>query len=143
MSATALRESVPPPPKRLTGRLLRFEEALDIPAELLGDLPLPPRIAIKIDSLPETIVLALDGGSADGVALDASEWRAIARGAAADRVWPADFASLCHRKLTEPAWRIEDETALSGAQIDRDARWTAREVLDRIGAEVIAIDLAA
>jgi hypothetical protein len=142
----SLESSFPPPPKRLGGTPrvpLRWEEALDIQADLLGDLPLPPRLEIRIDAMPEPIVLALDGSSSDGLALDASEWRAIARAAAADRVWPADFASLCHRKRTEPAWRIEEDTALAGAQIDRDARWTAREVLDRIGAEVVAIELAA
>jgi hypothetical protein len=120
----------------------QWSEALDLPAELLGALPLPPRILVHVPSVPSLVVIHLDIPERIGdVAIDAGEWLAIVRGAEADRMWSADFATLCLRKLAEPSFRIDGETALHGAQPDPGVRWTARAVLERIGAEVISIDL--
>jgi hypothetical protein len=118
-----------------------FEEALELPADLLGALPRPPRIALWAAGVSETVVVALDGSAGEGIVLGPDEWRAIVSGACADRLWPADFVALCRRKSSDPAWRIDEETALAGAQPDPRERWSARRVLDRIGAFVLSIDV--
>ncbi len=81
--------------------------------------------------------------SGDQVVLDADEWRAIVLGAEADRLWSRDFAGLCARKRSDPSWRIDAEVALAGAQPDERERWSAARVLERVGAEVVAIELEA
>lgn len=126
---------------------VRWEEALELPAEVLGSLPLTPRLTLHVGGVPGLVVIDLEPASAptsEGeLRFDAAEWRAIVVAASADRVWPMDFVSFCRRKRDEPAWRIEEETALAGAQPDPRERWSARRVLARIGAELVSIDVAA
>jgi hypothetical protein len=126
---------------------LRYSEALALPAALLPDLPVVPTLGLHVPSVPGIVRVALDEARAElarqegEVVIDADEWRAIVQGAEADRLWPAQLAAFCARKRAEPAWRIEPEIALAGAQPDPNEQWSARRVLQRIGAEVLSIDL--
>lgn len=128
-------------------RPLRWEEALDLPGALLPELPLPPTLALRVPGvagLVRVVPAAAEGSSsAAEVVLDADEWRAVVLGAEADRLFSAGFTALCARKRSEPRWRIGPEVALDGARPDPRERWSAARVLERIGAEVISIELEA
>jgi hypothetical protein len=134
-------------PKLVRTRALPYEEALALPARLLGELPLAPSMGVHVRGVPGVVRIELDPARAEiarsegEITIDADEWRAISFGAEADRLWPADFAALCARKQSEPSFRIEPEMALAGAQIDPDRVWNAQRVLERIGADVLSIDL--
>lgn len=125
----------------------KFAEGLHLSARLMGDLPLAPSVALHVLGVPGVVRIEFDAerahaARAEGdLVIDAEEWRAIALGAEADRVWPSDFAALCRRKQGEPSWRIDTETALAGAQPDAREEWSAARVLERIGADVLSIEL--
>lgn len=127
----------------------KFAEALGLSARLMGDLPLAPSLALHVLGVPGVVRIELDADRAEAaraegeLVFDAEEWQAIALGAEADRIWPSDFAAFCRRKQGEPSWRVEAETALAGAQPDADEEWSAARVLERVGAEVLSIELAA
>lgn len=125
-------------------RGLLYGEALGLPARSLPELPLPPALVLHAGGLCVRVQLGEGGGAArlpSDLVLDAAEWRAIAAGAEADRLWPADFAALCARKRSDPAFRITEEVALAGAQPDPREVWPVARVLERIGARVLAIEL--
>ena len=130
---------------KVSGRpAIAWEDALELPAALLPDLPMPPRIALHVPGIPEVVRVELAGEPSDGLTLDAEEWRALVVAAEADRVWPRDLVALLARKRTassERPWRIDRETALAGAQPDPFEAWSAREVLARLGAVVLSIEL--
>lgn len=151
-SARSRRPAGPaiPGPKVLTRAPiapLPFSDALAMPAALLPELPAPPSLALLVSGVPGVVRVELDAVRASAMreegelVLDASEWRALVLGAEADRAWPADLAALCRRKESEPAFRIDAETALAGAQPDRCERWSAARVLERLGAHVVSIEL--
>ncbi len=129
-------------------RPLRWAEALELPGTLIADLPCPPALSLRVGGLSclvrlDSAIGSTRSASGDQVVLDADEWRAIVLGAEADRLWSRDFAGLCARKRSDPSWRIDAEVALAGAQPDERERWSAARVLERVGAEVVAIELEA
>lgn len=132
---------------KVLGRVLRFAEALDLPARWLGSLPLAPSLALHVPKVPGVVRVEFDPALARAarrgadIVLDAHEWRALVLGVEADRLWPADLAALCSRKRSEPAWRIEPEAALAGAQPVSCEPWTVRQVLERADAHVLSIEL--
>lgn len=132
---------------KVLGRSSRFVEALAFSARLLGELPLPPSFGLHVQGVPGVVRVALEPSAAERaraegeVVLDRGEWHAVVLGAEADRLWPVDFAALCRRKRSEPAFRIEPETTLAGAQPDPAEEWSVAGVLERVGADVLAIDV--
>lgn len=151
-SARSRRPTGPviPAPKVLTRvpvAPLPFADALMLPAALLPELPAPPSLALFVSGVPGVVRIELDEVRARAareqgeLVLDAGEWRALVLGAEADRAWPAELAALCRRKESEPAFRIDAETALAGAQPDRSECWSAARVLERLGAHVLSIEL--
>jgi len=132
---------------KVLGRSPRFVEALGLPARLIAELPLPPSLGLHVPGVPGVVRVELDAvaaeaARADGeLVLDAAEWRSVVTGAEADRLWPVDLVGLCRRKRSEPAFRIDAETALAGAQPDPSEAWTVGQVLERVGAEVLTIAL--
>ncbi len=126
---------------------LRYADALELPAGLLPDLPAPPSLGLHVPGVPGVVRVELDqerarAARAEGeLVIDEGEWRALVLGAEADRAWSADLVGFCRRKQSEPSWRIEEETALAGAQPDPSEVWSAARVLDRLGAEVLSIEL--
>lgn len=128
-------------------RPLRWAEALELPGILIADLPQPPSLALRVPGVPGVVRLqptrAAQADANADVVLDADEWKAVVLGAEADRLWRADFAGLCARKRSDPGWRIDADVALAGARPDPRERWSAARVLERIGAEVLAIELEA
>jgi hypothetical protein len=139
-----------PPAKVLTRSAVwpgRFTEALELPARLLPELPAPPSLGLHVPGVPGVVRVELDpdralaARSEGELVIDASEWSALVVGAEADRTWSADLVAFCARKLSERAWRIEAETALAGAQPDPGESWTAARVIERLGAQVLSIEL--
>lgn len=132
---------------KVLGRGPRFPEALGLPAEWLAELPLPPSMALHVQGVVGVVRIELDDDAArvareeGDLVVDADEWRNVALGAQSDRLWQADFAALCRRKRAEPAFRIDRETALAGARPDRNESWTVARVLERVGAEVLTLEL--
>ncbi len=126
-------------------RALRFGEALSVPARDLAELPLPPSLVLRAAGLERLVRVELGASAPEPsegeLVLDADEWRAIGLGAEADRLWPADLAALLRRKASDPSFRITGEVALAGAQPDPAEAWSAAQVLERIGAEVVAVEL--
>ncbi len=123
---------------------LHNAEALELPADLLAELPLPPKLALHVPGVPGIVRVLLDAegeGEPGALTFDAEEWRAIVLGAQADRLWPSTFVALCARKRDEPAWRIDAEMALAGAQPDPRQRFSVARVLSRLGAQVLAIEV--
>ena len=128
-------------------RPLRFAEALELPAALLAALPVAPSLGLHVAGVPGVVRVELDAERAEAaraegeLVFDAGEWRALVLGAEADRAWSRDLVAFCQRKRSEPAWRIEQETALAGAQPDPREQWSAARVLERLGADVLSIEL--
>ena len=110
--------------------------ALACPAALWLEMPRPAVLRLHVPGVPG--VVTVDG--TDGLVFDADEWAALVEAVEADRIWPADFRGFCARKAAEPAWRLEREEALAGAQPDAERSLTVGEVLERIGAQLLLID---
>ncbi len=125
---------------------LRFGEALSLPSRDLADLPLPPSLVLRVDGVAGYVRVELRADAAEEarasgeLVIDAAEWRALSLGAEADRVWPAGFAALCAEKK-RAGLRFTPELALDGAQPDVREQWSAARVLERLGAEVVSLEL--
>lgn len=134
-------------PAKVLGRALRFGEALSLSARQLAALPLPPRLGLHVPGVPGIVRVELDPAEAGAsraegeLVLDRGEWRALVLGAEADRLWPSDLAALCRRKVSDPSFRIDVESALAGAQPDPRESWSVARVLSRVGAELLSIEL--
>lgn len=145
-----------------------IDEALDLPARVLGDLPLAPRLVLALEgrpdaaSIPVEVEIALDGTAPtdhepareeprepprsvpvtdDRVVFDRDEWAALVTATEADRLGARDFRAICARKRERPGWRLGPEEALGGAQPDPRERWSTRRVLRRLGATAAAVSL--
>ena len=126
------------------------KEALSMQATLWRELPLPPQVVLKVHGLGNHLVRA--GGQASStdrgtdstdqgteIHFDRDEWAAIVEGTKADRLWPHDFLGMCERKRRDATFRVTEEHALDGAQVDTTALWSAQEVMERLGVEVISV----
>ncbi|GAB5544327.1 MAG: hypothetical protein SangKO_040870 [Sandaracinaceae bacterium] len=138
MGALAIEELSQEIRAELLGGLPRVPDhgALACPARLWLEMPRPAVLRLHVPGVPG--VVSIDG--TDGLVFDADEWAALVEGVAADRVWPTDFRGFCARKAAEPAWRLELDEALAGAQPDRERALSVCELLERVGAQLLSID---
>lgn len=133
-------------PAKVLGRP-RFAEAVALSARRIVELPLPPSLGLHVPGVPGVVRVELDRAEAEAarregeLVLDRDEWYALVLGAEADRLWPSDLAALCRRKVSEPSFRIDAESALAGAQPDPGESWSVARVLSRVGADLLSIDL--
>ena len=138
--------SLPLPSAKTLGRP-RDPEVLTLAASLLADLPRPPTLSLHVPGVPGVVYVdtgagaAAVAGDAERRAFGAAEWRALVLGVEADRVWPADLQRFARRMESEPHWRLSAEEALAGAQPDRSRRWTLGELLERVGAQLVAVEI--
>lgn len=136
-SARALGGPRPLPP--------RVSGALELPARLLFELPLAPSLGLHVPGVEGVVRVSRAAEESEddtsGPSLDAEEWVALVLGAEADRVWPRDLVGLLARKAADPSFRLIPEITLEGAQPDPEERWSLRRLLDRIGAELLSIEL--
>lgn len=134
-------------PAKVLARAPRFAEALALSARRIVEMPLPPSLGLHVPGVPGVVRVELDRAEAEAarregeLVLDRDEWCALVLGAEADRLWPSDLAALCRRKVSEPSFRIDAESALAGAQPDRRESWSVARVLSRVGADLLSIDV--
>ena len=124
---------------------------LELPAELVPDLPLPVTLWLVIEGAPARVVLttgawehgvlAYPGRSlADVIVFGREELRALISAAEADRMWRKDLLGLCFDKWRRPDHRLSAADALAGANPDPQ-RWTLARVLERLGATLERLEL--
>ena len=144
MTAIALESTLPAAAKRLSGRPLPVwgAEVLSMPARLLLELPLSPSLALHVPGVEGIVRVSADGEADEGdLGFDLDEWRALVLGVEADRVWPLDLTAFCRRKAAEPAYRLEPVDALAGGQPDPRETWDLATVLDRLGVELLGVEM--
>ena len=121
----------------------RRGEAAAFPAGLLGglrDIALVLQLPgvegrVRVLTSREALEEARDGSS---IVFDEGEWAALVTGAESDRVWPRDVAAFCARKVADPRWTLDLDTALGGARAEAPRGWTVGRVLERLGAQLVA-----
>lgn len=124
-------------------------DLLELPAQLVPDLPLGFTLTLEIDGAPARVQLStelhLDAGDslAEVIMFDREELRALIVATQADRMWRKDLLGVCFDKWRKPDHRLTLEAALAGANPDRaEASGSFARVLARLGATVVSIELA-
>ena len=127
---------------------------LNLPAELVPDLPLPVTLWLAIEGAPARVQLTTrprrssedtdvecpDRSLADVIMFDREEFRALVRAVEADRIWRKDLLGLCFDKWRRPDHRLTAEDALAGANPDPQ-HWSLERVLTRLGATLERLEL--
>jgi len=111
-------------------------DVLSFPACLLFELPSAPALGLHVPGVEGIVRVGAEGA----VSFDGPEWINLVIATEADRVWPLDFTALCQKKAAAGAL-LTAEDVLDGAQPDRAERWSVGEVLDRLGVELLSVDL--
>jgi hypothetical protein len=118
-------------------------ELLELPAECFSGLPVTVRIVAQ--GLGITHPIQFDSRCnlepSPGINFDGEEVRALAIGAQAERLCPADFKGFCLRKLQDPSFRVTAGLALDGAQPEATAPWSLERVLRWLELELCAAEL--
>ncbi|HKP60140.1 MAG TPA: hypothetical protein VJV78_25620 [Polyangiales bacterium] len=126
---------------------------LNLPAELVPDLPLPVTLWLAIEGAPARVQLTTrsshDHGAealcperslADVIVFEREEFRALVTAAEADRMWRKDLLGLCFDKWRRPDHRLTVADALAGANPDPQ-HWSLERVLIRLGATIERVEL--
>jgi hypothetical protein len=124
---------------------------LNLPAELVPDLPSPVTLWLAIEGAPARVQLTTrrcedaqaecpDRSLADVIVFDREEFRALIIAAEADRIWRKDLLGLCFDKWRRPDHRLTVEDALAGANPDPQ-HWSLERVLARLGATLERLEL--
>ncbi len=119
-------------------------EVRDLPAQLLGELPIGATLLLEIPG-HGAVAVATSADRAEeerrsGITVfDPIEWSALVTAAESDRLWPTDLCDLCVKKARAPRWTLELDVALAGARADASLGWSVGRVLDRIGAKLVAV----
>jgi len=123
-----------------------------LPARLLAELPAKTRLFLYVPGIPKDIAIATHElpeprPVMSEVLFDGLELRAIVEAASHDRLWPTDFLELCIRKWNDPEVRVDRQQALQGAlglsagDGGADAQLSVEDLLQRLGATLIALEL--
>ena len=124
---------------------------LNLPAELVPDMPLPVTLWLAIEGSPARVQLTTRSSEdaaaacperslADVIVFDREEFRALVTAAEADRMWRKDLLGLCFDKWRRPDHRLTVADALAGANPDPQ-HWSLERVLARLGAAVERVEL--
>ena len=118
-------------------------ELLELPAASLNGLPVGVRIIAQGLGIAHLIRFDSRSGlePTAGINFDGEELRAIAIGAQAERLWPADFKGFCLRKLHDPSFRVTLGLALDGAQPEAATPWSLERVLRWLELELCDAEL--
>ena len=121
------------------------QELLGFPARYLPELPIKVRIRVQAVGLHREIELT--SGSAEArrgeLLFGASELRALALGAEAERLFPSDVKGYCLLKLHDPKFAVTEELTLGGVEPLADPGWTLARVLRALELELRAVELEA
>jgi hypothetical protein len=120
------------------------------PAELLPGLPLAVTLWLEVPGAPVPVCFTTaeqapgsEGVLADRIVFGRDELAALVVGVQSDRVWRKELLGMCFEKWRRPALRISEADALAGAQRDEHEQgWSLARVLDRLGAELVRVELA-
>ena len=126
---------------RLTQQL---QELLGFPARYLPDLPIKVRIRVQCAGLHREIELCSGPVEARRGALvfGGDELLALALGAEAERLFPADLKGYCLLKLHDAAFEVTDELTLGGVEPLADPGWSLARVLRALDLELRSIEIA-
>lgn len=122
------------------------KEVRELPAQLLGDLPVPATLFVRVPGQAGPVAIATSAARAEAeraaglTVFDPLEWSAIVVAAESDRLWSSDLREICARKEAQPGWALDLDVALAGARPDAPRAWTVGRVLDRIGATLVGLD---
>ena len=116
-----------------------LEELRGFPALLLPELPFEVRILVQARGIASEVVL---GGATPGdpIGFNGAELRALAVGAQAERVWPADFRGYCLHKRQDPSFHVTEALVLAGAQPEAGPAWSLARVLDWLDLEQVGFE---
>jgi hypothetical protein len=70
-----------------------------------------------------------------------SEFRAVAYAAQNDRVWSKDFLRFVNKKAREPSWTLTERFATGEVYNLASLTWSIGQTLERIHAELLAIEV--
>jgi len=151
---------IPPVPASRSATSARLvQELLAFPARYLAELPIKVRIRVQCRGLHREIELcsgpleAAESGLGSACSRSAkprrgtlrfegSELRALALGAEAERLFPADVKGYCLLKLHDPAFEVSEELTLGGvAPIDDPGCWPLARVLAALDLELRSAEI--
>jgi hypothetical protein len=125
------------------------QELLAFPARYLAELPVKVRIRVQCAGLHREIELY--SGHAEGrqsgvvnpsarakaaLRFHDGELRALALGAEAERLFPADVKGYCLLKLHDPAFEVTEELTLGGVEPIPAPGWSLARVLAALDLEL-------
>jgi len=125
-------------------------EALGLAVRSLAELPLGATLELAVHGVDAPVywttsrtraAALLEAGD---VVFTPIEFEAAALGAENDRAWPPDMRAWCARKNADPSWRLGEQEALCGLGPVRHPKgqgWTFGELLYRLGATLVGVDL--
>jgi hypothetical protein len=134
----------PVPASRAAASSRLVQELLAFPARYLAELPVKVRIRVQYAGLPREIELCSGGPvkvRRGTLRFDGSELRAIALGAEAERLFPADMKGYCLLKLHDPAFQVTDELTLGGVAPIDDPGWSLARVLAALDLELRSAEI--
>jgi hypothetical protein len=145
---------IPPvPAARAAASTRLLQELLAFPARYLPELPVKVRIRVQCRGLHREIELC-SGRSDDrreaGVqpragqrtlSFEGNELRALALGAEAERLFPADVKGYCLLKLHDPAFEVTEELTLGGVEPVPDPGWSLARVLAALDLELRSAEI--
>lgn len=119
------------------------QDLLGFPARLLSELPVKVRIRVQAAGLHREIEITT--GRAEvrpgALVLGGSELRALALGAEAERLFPADVKGYCLLKLHDPAFEISEDLTLGGVEPLAEPGWSLGRVLSALELELRGAEL--
>ncbi|MDD9972043.1 MAG: hypothetical protein OXR73_37705 [Myxococcales bacterium] len=123
-----------------------------LPARCLPELPAPTVFTVYLEDVDEHLSFTTweipeprEAPAAGRTWLDRLELAALVAAVEADRFFAEDLRGLCRARRSDPAARLTEETALSGAMgdlPDPSGRFLSlEEVLTRLDASLISVQL--
>ncbi|HMI94621.1 MAG TPA: hypothetical protein VK509_24775 [Polyangiales bacterium] len=133
----------PVPASRSAASARLVHELLAFPARYLAELPIKVRIRVQYTGLHREIELCSGPVEARRGTLrfEGSELRALALGAEAGRLFPADVKGYCLLKLHDPAFEVSEQLTLGGVAPVEDPGWTLARVLNALDLEVRSAEI--
>ena len=120
-----------------------IQELLAFPARYLSELPVKARIEVQCRGLHREVELCTGPTETVRGALrfSGAELRALALGAEAERLFPADVKGYCLLKLHDPGFTVTEELTLGGVEPIPDPGWPLARVLRALDLELRSAEL--
>jgi hypothetical protein len=146
---------IPPVPAARTAASTRLaQDLLTFPARYLTELPVKVRILVQCAGLHREIELCSGPVEAHKAAeanpraavrrtltFEGGELRALALGAEAERLFPADVKGYCLLKLHDPFFVVTETLTLGGVEPVPDPGWSLARVLAALDLELRSAEI--